>query len=232
MNTTVMTRTVAATLVALAISFGASTQALAHKVVAGAYASGDHIEGEIGFSDGSVAKNQPVDVLAEDGSKIGETKTGEDGTFTFKPTKPIVHIFHADMGGGHIANIRIEVADLPVDLAAAGAAGGGAAVGGGAAPAAAADATTAAASAATAVALSDAQKTLLLQAVSNEIKPLRKEIIALKEKDDLQSILGGIGYIAGLFGLWFYVSARRSQSKQTATMAQPSVSAQRTPKTA
>jgi len=227
MNTTVMTRTVAATLVALVISFGASTQALAHKVVAGAYASGDHIEGEIGFSDGSVAKNQPVDVLAEDGSKIGETKTGEDGTFTFKPTKAIVHIFHADMGGGHIAHVRVEVADLPVDLVGAAGAAGGAT-----APAAAPDASSAPASAATAAALSDAQKNLLLQAVANEIKPLRKEIIALKEKDDMQSILGGIGYIAGLFGLWFFVSARRSQSKQTATSAQPSVSAQRTPKAA
>ena len=231
-----ITQALAALLVALLMSLGGSAPALAHKVVAGAYAAGDHIEGEIGFSDGTVAKNQPVDVLDESGAKIGETRTGEDGTFTFKPTKAIVHIFHADMGGGHIAHIRVDVADLPAGLASA--AGGAPAAAATAAPAAAATAAPAAGApaAATAVsptALSDAQRDVLLQAVTNEMKPLRKEIIALKEKDDLQSILGGLGYIAGLFGLYFFISARRSQSAQrAATSAQPSIAAQRSPKAA
>lgn len=199
-----MKRTLTALLIALPMAFGGSLQALAHKVVAGAYASGDHIEGEIGFSDGTVAKNQLVEVLTADGTKIDEVRTGEDGTFSYKPTKPIVYVFHADMGGGHIANIRMEVADLPVGLATA---AGGAPV----ASAPGASSTGVVASAAPTAALSDAQRDLLLQAVSNEIKPLRREIIALKEKDDMQSILGGLGYIAGLFGLWFFMAARRSR---------------------
>ena len=159
------------------LAFAASAPALAHKVVAGAYASGDRIEGEIGFSDGTMAKNQPVEVLSEDGKKIGETRTNEDGVFTYMPTRKMPYIFHADMGGGHIANIRVEAADLPVNVT--GAEGAPAP-----APATAAAPAASASPAAADARLSDAERALLLQAVSNEIKPLRREIIALKEKMD------------------------------------------------
>lgn len=60
-----MKKAFAALLLALALAGGPSVPAWAHKVVAGAYASGDHIEGEIGFSDGSMARNAVVEVLAE-----------------------------------------------------------------------------------------------------------------------------------------------------------------------
>ncbi|NIY97843.1 cobalt ABC transporter permease, partial [Salipiger sp. HF18] len=47
------------------------------------------------------------------------------------------------------------------------------------------------------------------EAVRDEVRPLRREIAAYREHNDLQSILGGIGYIVGLFGLGFYLAARR-----------------------
>lgn len=175
--------------------------AWAHKVVAGAYASGDHIEGEIGFSDGTMAKNALVEVLAEDGTKLGEIRTSNDGSFTFTPTQRVVHIFHADLGGGHVANARLEVADLPATLGTPSVAGASSAPAAGAATAAA-GAPTGDASAA----VTDAQKVALAEAVASEMKPLRREIIALREKNDMQSILGGIGYILGLFGIGFYVA--------------------------
>lgn len=192
-----MKRFFATLILVLVLVAVASAPAWAHKVVAGAYASGDHIEGEIGFSDGTMAKNAVVEVLAEDGTKLGEVKTGEDGTFTFTPTQRIVHIFHSDLGGGHIANIRMEVADLPAMMAAVPSIAGGAM----------APATAAGTSAGTASgAVTDAQKAALADAVANEMRPLRREIIAMKEKNDMQSILGGIGYIVGLFGIGFYVA--------------------------
>uniref|UniRef100_Q07IL7 Cobalt ABC transporter permease n=1 Tax=Rhodopseudomonas palustris (strain BisA53) TaxID=316055 RepID=Q07IL7_RHOP5 len=201
-----MPKTFATLLLALVLSTAACFQALAHKVVAGAYASGTRIEGEIGFSDGSMAKNVLVEVRAEDGSKLGDTHTGEDGTFSFVPTKRVVHVFHADLGGGHIAEIRLDVSDLPTEFVAGEA-------GGTAAPAAAVPAPTAAIPAAAApvaaAAISDAQRAALAEAVRNEVKSLRREIIALKEKNDFQSILGGIGYIVGLFGAWLFLAARR-----------------------
>lgn len=53
---------------------------------------------------------------------------------------------------------------------------------------------------------------LVREMIHKEVTPLRREIAAYKEKNDLQSILGGMGYIAGLFGVFFYVAARRKLS--------------------
>lgn len=206
-----MNKTFFSLLLALLVASAASVPAFAHKVVAGAFASGDRIEGEIGFSDGSMAKNVVVEVLAEDGSKLGEARTGEDGTFVFVPTKRVVHVFHADLSGGHVVNIRLDVSDLPTTLAAATADGvasaAAAPVPTGATPPVAAPT----ASAPAAAAITDAQRAALAEAVRNEVKPLRREIIALKEKNDLQAILGGLGYIVGLFGLWLFLAARRQK---------------------
>lgn len=203
-----MRKTFATLLLALAFAGGLAVPAVAHKVVAGAYASGNTIEGEIGFSDGSMAKDVLVEVTAEDGTKLGETRTKDDGTFVFTPTQRVTHVFHADLGGGHVADFRVEASDLPGSLAAAGATGAAVAPTG--AKEAAAQPSTAGAAA---TSVTDAQKAALAEAVRNEVRPLRREIIALKEKNDLQSIIGGIGYIAGLFGLWFFLAARRKTSK-------------------
>ena len=206
-----MKKTVAALFLAMVLVAAASVSAGAHKIVAGAYAAGDHIEGEISFSDGTMAKNVLVEVLTEDGKKLGETRTGDDGTFVFTPTQPVVHIFHADLGGGHVANVRLGVDELPAGLKAP----GGTAKADGGAGQPVASATTAVAAAprtADASALSPAQRGIVAETVRNEIRPLRREIIAMKEKNDLQSILGGIGYIVGLFGLLFFLAARRQKA--------------------
>ncbi len=206
-----MKTTAATLLLALVLAGGTALPALAHKVVAGAYAAGDHIEGEIGFSDGTMAGNALVEVLAEDGSKLGETRTAQDGTFTFTPTRRAVLIFHADLGSGHVAEVRLEPSELPASLAAAGAGGSATAAAGPAATEAAAGGSE---TAAAALRVTDAQRAALAEAVRNEVRPLRREIIALKERNDMQSILGGLGYIAGLFGLWFFLSARRQGQKK------------------
>ena len=59
-----------------------------------------------------------------------------------------------------------------------------------------------------AVAASADMRAMIAEAVRDEVKPLRREIAAYKEKNDLQAVLGGIGYIVGLFGIGFYLAAR------------------------
>ena len=57
--------------------------------------------------------------------------------------------------------------------------------------------------------LTTEERLAIAEAVRDELRPLRREIAAYREKNDLQTILGGIGYIVGIFGLGFYVAARR-----------------------
>ncbi|MBZ8135069.1 cobalt ABC transporter permease, partial [Afifella sp. IM 167] len=58
-------------------------------------------------------------------------------------------------------------------------------------------------------ALLDEQRRMVTEAVQKQVNPLRRDIEAYKEKRDLQSVLGGIGYILGIFGIGFYFAARR-----------------------
>ncbi|MDA5558558.1 cobalt ABC transporter permease [Shimia sp. MMG029] len=172
--------------------------AAAHKVIAGVFASGDAIEGELGFSNGDMAVAQEVVVTGPDGAELGRTVTDEDGFFLFTPTSAVAHTFYADMGAGHIAEVTMpakevaeimgvaaEVVETAVPVPA---------VGEGAVMLAS---------------LSAEERAVIAEAVRAEVRPLRREIAAYREHNDLQTILGGIGYIVGLFGIGFYVAARK-----------------------
>ncbi|MBL3585231.1 cobalt ABC transporter permease [Rhodovulum sulfidophilum] len=206
--------------------------ALAHKVIAAVYADGALIEGEVGFSNGDMAADATVAVSDPQGNPLGETATDADGMFTFRPSVAVAHVFHADLGAGHVAEVTMSAEDVAAILdspaaraAAEAAAGTGVGTGAGQAEAAsdggnpstfpldAASGTAAVGASAVplvaAPGLSDADKAAVAKIVRDEMRPLRREIAAYREKNDLQSILGGIGYIVGIFGLGFYVAARR-----------------------
>ncbi|MEB8386682.1 cobalt ABC transporter permease [Rhodobacteraceae bacterium KMM 6894] len=176
----------------------AAMPALAHKVIVGVFPAGDAIEGEIGFSNGDMAANAEIIVTGEDGSELGRVMTDDDGFFVFVPTQPVTHIFRSDLGAGHVAKITMpqnEVAEILGDTNSD-------------APAPLGE-TPVAPMAPTVTALTEAERDLVAEVVRDEIRPLRREIAAYKEHNNLQTILGGIGYIAGLFGLGFYLAARR-----------------------
>ncbi|WP_422374537.1 cobalt ABC transporter permease [Roseibium sp.] len=186
--------------------------ALAHKVIVSVFASGETIEGEIGFSNGDMATDTLVEVFDGDGNKLGEVTTDSDGFFSFRPSQRVVHVFRANLGSGHVAEVRMELEELP-DIP------------GGPQPATGADSTpvvdtsvagnvheneTAAVAAAPMIAAAlEQNREMLREMIHREVTPLRRELAAYKEKNDLQTILGGIGYIFGLFGLFFYLAARR-----------------------
>lgn len=191
-------------LISAFLVFGFGQTAWAHKVIASVFASGDVIEGEIGFSNGDMAANTLVEIFDEQGDKIGETETDADGFFSYKPTARIVHIFHANLGAGHIADVRMEVEELPEIATTEEPGQPDTGTGQQASTAQAAP---------SAQEISKDQRKLIAEIIHREVNPLRREIAAYKEKNDLQTILGGIGYIAGLFGVGFYLAARRKLGK-------------------
>ncbi|GAA0305782.1 cobalt ABC transporter permease [Rhodovulum strictum] len=164
----------------------APLSAQAHRVVAAAYPAGEMIEGEVGFSNGDMAAHQLIEVFGDDGTRLGEAMTDANGVFRYRPDRQGRHVFRADLGAGHVAEFELgadEIAAIlgqPADAPAASLAG-----------------------------LSEADRAAIASMLRDELRPLRREIAALKERNGMQSILGGIGYIAGLFGLGFYLAARR-----------------------
>lgn len=173
--------------------------ALAHNVIAAVFPSGDAIEGEIGFSNGDMAPDLAVEVFDETGTKLGETTTDADGFFLFTPSQPVTHIFRANLGAGHVAEAVMPAADVAAIL-------------GDTAAADSADASVLSGTPAAPVpqtGLSDDTRSQIARMLRDELRPIRQELTAFKNKSDFQSVLGGIGYIFGLFGLGFYIAARR-----------------------
>jgi len=176
-----------------------TTSVQAHKVVSSAWTDGKDIEGEVGLSNGDMAQEGTVvEVFDPNGNKLGESKIDGDGLFRFTPTQSIAHTFRANLGAGHVANLIVDVDELPEHLTQQGG-----------------DTTVPVTAQTTTVqpVNADIQK-LVAKAVRKEIQPLRKEIASYKEKNDLQTILGGIGYILGLTGVVFYIAARRKEKDQ------------------
>ncbi|MFV0513231.1 MAG: cobalt ABC transporter permease [Jhaorihella sp.] len=183
------------------VLLGTPLPALAHKVIAGVFASGSAIEGEFGFSNGDMAADQEVIVTGPDGAELGRTMTDSDGFFVYRPTAPVAHTFFADLGAGHVAQASMSAEEVAGIMGVAAAA----------APTAPAPvpAEAAASGGVTVAALTDDERQVIAKAVRDEMRPLRREIAAYREHNDFQTILGGIGYIVGLFGLAFYLAARR-----------------------
>lgn len=187
-----MLKLILSALVALLFMTSAAT---AHKVVMSIFASGNTLEGELGFSNGAMVIDQIILVFDDSGIQIGEIKTDSDGYFSFQPTKAVTHVFRADLGAGHVSEVVVTPDQLPEIVAAV----------------------DVAAPSSQAVVLhpqtSTVDQAALAKMIRDELRPLRREISAYKEKNDFQSILGGIGYIMGIFGFAMYVAARRKLKK-------------------
>jgi len=179
----------------LAVFYLFNSQAQAHKIVGSSWTDGSDIEGEVGFSNGQMAlKGTLVEVFKNHDEKIGETQILDDGLFRYTPIEATTHRFFINLGAGHVAEVIVNPDELPENLK---------------------QSTTPVAvdtPSSPDITASSEIATLVAKAVRKEVQPLRKEIASYKEKNDLQSILGGIGYILGLTGIIFYIAARRKES--------------------
>lgn len=175
--------------------------ALAHNVVGGVYAIGTTIEGEAGFSNGDMAKaGTQVLITNAAGQAIAELLTDEEGFFVFEANQRIDHHFKLDMSSGHVLEMILPADELPASLP-------------GSTPIVSVQSNLK-----TPVSVSGVDAAVLQQmverAVAKQVKPLRKELAAYKEKAGLQDLLGGIGYIFGLVGLGIWLRQRKQDKQQ------------------
>lgn len=168
-------------------------EALAHKLKVFATAEGRAIEGYVYFPGGGRGRNLQVLFLGPDGARLGETATDADGRFRYEAASAVDHRVVVDSGDGHRGEFLVRAAEL----------GGTPAARAGAAPA------TTTAGDIPAAPADAALEQLVDRAVARHVRPLREQIEAYEEKVRLHDVLGGLGWILGLFGLAAWLHARR-----------------------
>jgi nickel transport protein len=199
-------------LLALILSTGTTATVSAHKIVVFAAVQGTSIEGEVYLQGGEPLANIALKILAPDGETLGETRTDAAGKFRYEPRLRCAHRVIADAGMGHQAEYIVPQEELPADLPlqevgesraqeTPGALGPHAkenhAHGGG--PAHDSDSVSAA----------DQDASAEIRALNQQIAALRVDLQRWKSRLRLQDIMGGIGYILGILGVWSYFFARR-----------------------
>lgn len=192
-----------------AIVFLSCHSALAHKIRVFAYESGGEIVAEAAFSSGRPAKNSTVVVETDKGITLLSGTTDNNGTFRFAiPKKAKEEAMElniiVDVGEGHRGSWLLEPADYLAD------------------PPVLEKPSTAFSSSVQENSMQNGlngkisgnceQLALLVeQIVVKELAPIKRTLAENKEKKiDLQSILGGLGYIFGLAGIAFYYKGKKN----------------------
>jgi nickel transport protein len=177
--------------------------AYAHKLKLFATGDGATISGYAYFPGGGRARGLMVVASAADGSELGSAVTNDRGEFTLPARFHCDHTLVAETVDGHRATYVVEALELSADLPAF---GGEAAQASGSSTSEDMDIppTGGAAGEAPAPALGYLSD-LVEQAVREQVRPLREQLEGYEERTRMRDVLGGLGYIAGITGLVFYV---------------------------
>jgi nickel transport protein len=188
-----------------------TTPALAHRVLVFAYAEGDVIHTESKFVPATPMRQGKILVQDQKSGKVLLTgQTDDQGKFSFKiPPEAAAQKLDlkivAEAAMGHRGEWLLK-ADSYLPGAAAGKAAG---------PAKAAPAQPPAAPASASKAANLDQQMLeaaLNKALERQLTPLKEMLTELTiHRTSLTDIIGGIGYILGIFGLWAYFQSKRKQ---------------------
>ena len=93
----------------------ASSVANAHKVSIFVDTDCRVISGEVYFSGGAPGRNLQMSITSPDGEYLGETKTDDQGMFTFNATRDCEHILTVETADGHGAKLIVRPFTMQVD---------------------------------------------------------------------------------------------------------------------
>lgn len=186
--------------------------AYAHKVNMFAFAEGNDVFVEGYFSDGKKPMNSEVLVFDNAGKQLLSGLTNEEGQFDFAIPKQEDLRITLNAGQGHLAEYTISREEL-----------GGVE----AAPATANDALNSPGGEAvsdnnvvveTTAAAAPGLERMVKSAVGQSLRPVMRSLSELKERRTFSDIIGGLGFIVGIIGGFFYFKARKllAQNKGSA----------------
>ena len=186
-----------------------TTPARAHRILVFAYAEGDVIHTESTFVPATPVRQGKVMVLEEKSGQVLLTgQTDDQGKFTFKiPPEAAAQkldlkiVVEAAMG--HRGEWLLKAASYV----------SGATPGKAAAPAAPAPAATPGTPAGKTANLDPQMlEAALNKALERQLAPIKERLTELTiHRTSLADVIGGIGYILGIFGLWAYFQSKRKQ---------------------
>ncbi|WP_336801900.1 cobalamin biosynthesis protein CbiL [Kaistia sp. MMO-174] len=184
-------------LLATAALLAAAGPASAHRLKVFASAIGSSIEGEAYFVGSGPAAGIDVTLRDKADKLLQSGKTGPDGKFALPASGSGDITVTVDAEDGHVA--RFTVAESELDPAPP------------SSPVAAPAAMPASDSSAPVVAAVAPSVPMadLEIAVARKVAPLAAQIDALQSALRIQDIVGGIGYIVGIFGLVAFLKSRR-----------------------
>lgn len=173
-----------------------SNAAHAHKLKVFAFAEGGRIEGTTYFVGGTPASGATVEVMGANDRLLATLVPDTAGDFSYEVDTHENHMIVANTGDGHVARWTVSAAEFT------GQTSGSTEQNAYAAP-----------SSGTADSATEPDNgelvTLVEQAVARQIQPLREQIIRNEERVRLQDIVGGIGYIMGIYGVAIWWQQRR-----------------------
>lgn len=207
-----MSRCRSAVPAALAVGLLASP-AWAHRVNVFAVAQGRHVLCTGYFASGAKPANCPIQVLLPDGSTLIEGRTNDQGQFAFEATIRADLTIVLDVGDGHRAEYVLKADKLPADLPGVGYQSSAASL-----PAPAAFPSTIPRgpgpdnSAPAAGAITDERlREIVTDVVARQLLPIQAQLQEARERRiGPTEVLGGIGFILGLLGVYAYARSRSS----------------------
>ena len=192
------------------ISLGAGS-ASAHKVKIFASVDGESISGYGYYTSSARAKNVAVECIGPDGKVFERIKTDDQGEFTIKARYRVDTLLSLSTGDGHGAKWLITADEFPVHLAEY--PHGNLLQSDQQKPSVVAENISA-------EPLAGQQALQLAAVIRQELRPLQEQVNQLRaqidlqeEKKNVQDVLGGIGYIIGLTGIFFYFAAKRRREQ-------------------
>lgn len=169
----------------------------AHKVNMFAHVEGDRITVEGYFADGKPADKAMIEVFSPSGESLLKGTADEKGVYAFDVPQVSDLRITLYAGMGHRSEYTVSEAEL-AGISATPSAGEANATAG----------TEGSTTVAAEVAPAEVEA-MVRKAVGEALLPVSRGLSELKEQRTFSDIVGGIGFIFGLIGVFFYVKARR-----------------------
>ena len=188
----------------------------AHKFKCFATAEGKIASGYAWVGGGGRPKGVAFKVTAPDGATLHQGKTNEKGEFSFPVRFKCDHTIVVDGGEGHRATYVLRADELPDGLTRFGAGKAVSVAKAGTSPPRPSGVAATPGNSATPLASARDLKRVVASAVHKQVAPLRRDLAEFKERQRVQDIIGGIGYLLGVAGIAFYFLGVRRKERRSA----------------